>query len=240
MANEVVTTPFGKFQVDDRDLIEATIKAGTVWDGPGFLQVIAAGWTDILHVRPQTTILDVGANVGAFTIWLASLYALRVVAVEPIRQTYVRLLANLDLNQSTCAQRVITIPCAAYSRSTYLDLAAPIDPHNSGEATLVPAGAPSDTLIQAEPLDKYLPLYGDKVSLIKIDAQGCDFHVLQGLEQTIARHRPAIVFEWDPKRAAAHNVNWNDVAQFLNRLCYFSTQWPSHPDNFLALPTPTR
>jgi len=237
MANEVVQTSFGKFQVDDRDLIEATIKAGTVWDGPGFLQVIAMGWTDICRFdAPRTTILDVGANVGAFTIWLAHQHAFRVVAVEPIRSTYVRLLANLDLNKDRCATRVITIPVAAYSRSTYLELAASIDPHNSGEATLVPTGAPSDTLIQAEPLDTYLPLYGEKVSLIKIDAQGCDFHALQGLETTIALHRPAIVFEWDPKRAVAHNVNWNDVAQFLNRLCYSCVRWPSHPDNFLAVP----
>lgn len=237
-ADEVVQTGFGKFLVNSTDIIESTLKAGTVWDGPGFLQVIAAQYTDILDHRPTSTIIDVGANVGAFTIWLTSLYAGRVVAVEPIPQTYARLVANLDLNKSLCAQRVITIPYAAYVRDTHLRLAKPLDPSNLGGATLLPAsGVPEPQDIPAVALDKYHLLYGDKVSLIKIDAEGCDVPALGGLTQTIHKHHPAIVFEWDRDAAARHNVTWNDVQQFLSAHRYEWVTWPSHPDNIFARPT---
>ena len=52
-------------------------------------------WRRVL--RPGDLFLDVGANVGSYTIWAGELGA-DVIALEPAPDTYALLLENIDLN----------------------------------------------------------------------------------------------------------------------------------------------
>lgn len=238
MSDEVVQTPFGKFLIAPEDLIGSTTKAGTLWDGPGFLQVIAKE-----HGRlgeAGTTILDVGANIGTFTVWLAAHGAWRVVAVEPVPEVMRYLKANLDLNQAVCAGTVITLEVAAYNRRTRLVIPA-LDRGNLGGTALQPGWEGAGTqnrqvnFAHAECLDHYRAFFGQRVSLIKIDAQGCDGRAIEGLQETILQDHPAIVFEWEAELARAHG---DFLPEFLLRLTtwgYATWEWPSHPNNYLAL-----
>jgi FkbM family methyltransferase len=232
--SEVITTDFGRFLIDPGECVGSTLKAGTLWDGPGFLQVIAKE-----HARfgeEGISVLDVGAHIGSFTIWCASQGAWRVVAVEPVPSTVLQLKANLDLNKPTCADRVVVIETAAYSERAAL---APkwLDPRNSGGTPLVKApGNMADGWIPAVPLDEYRFLCGRRVSLIKIDAQGCDGAALQGLEQTIIQHQPVIVFEWEEDLAAAHPQTLHHTLSWFVGMQYQVHPWPSQPNNYLAIP----
>lgn len=240
-AEEVVETPFGKFLLTRGDLIDETTRAGTLWDGPGFLQVIAKEYGHL--GEPGVTVLDVGAHHGAFSIWLAAHGAWRVLAVEPVPATRQRLKANLDLNQASCADVVVPLGVAAYSWGDLL-YAPPIDPGNTGGTALqrVVEGEPSaqvpqDQLVVAAPLDSYRWLFGRQVSLIVIDAQGCDGQALRGLRETLRRDQPAVVFEWEEALAARHgDRRLPDVLSDLVTLGYATAEWPSQPHNFLAIP----
>lgn len=234
MADEVVDTSFGKFLVTRGELIGETTRAGTLWDGPGFLQVIAKE-----HGRlgePGVTILDVGANQGAFSIWLARQGAWRVVAVEPVPQVMQRLKANLDLNREVTAGVVIPLEIAAYSHACRLGHDV-LDAGNWGGTALTPTDL---GLIHARALDAYQYLYGDRVSLVKIDAQGCDGVVLMGLQQTIERDHPVIVYEWETPLAIPHGLTDYTVESWLRGLGYTVHEWPTHPHNYLALPRKER
>jgi FkbM family methyltransferase len=224
VADEVVDTPFGKFLIHPRDGIGSTLKAGTCWDGPGFLQPIA-----VEHGRLGewgTTILDVGANIGAWTVWLARMGAWRVVACEPVEQTRAYLRANLDLNKDVCATRVVVVETAAYDRCCQMSLVQPFDLANMGGSALrVDAAGP----IAALPLDAYKPLFGQRVSLIKTDCQGCDFAALRGLAETIAAWHPVIVFEWEEPETLPDGGGW------LTQQGYQVLPWPSQPHNYLAI-----
>ena len=228
---EVVTTPFGRFQIDRRDIIGSTLKAGTLWDGPGFLQPIAIEYGRLGEVG--TTILDVGANLGSFSVWLASRGAWRVVAVEPVPETMQRLKANLDLNREVTADRVIPLQIAAYDRDCRMDLAGPLDPGSPGSISLV---VQPDGPIQAQPLDDYQFLCGQRVSLIKIDAQGCDGLIVRGLYTTIKRHHPVIVFEWEAGLAGAHGDTLEMTLLWFQGMGYSVFPWPAYANNYLALP----
>lgn len=235
---EVVQTPFGKFLLTPGDLIDETTRAGTLWDGPGFLQVIVKEHGRIGEWGE--TILDVGAHHGAFPVWLAGRRAWRIVAVEPVPATLARLKANLDLNQATCANAVIPIGIAAYSRADTLYVPA-LDPGNTGGTALRVAaeqeiGLP--TLVPAAPLDGYRLLFGDRVSLVVIDAQGCDGQAIYGLRETLRRDHPAVVFEWDDALAKGHHTRLADVLGHLVGLGYETIAWPSQPNNFLAVAQP--
>lgn len=235
MSLEVVDTPFGRFQIDPVDIIGSTLKAGTLWDGPGFLQVIAKEYAQF-GVK-GSTVIDVGANIGTFSVYCAHQGAWRVVAFEPVEDpTYKMLQANLDLNKAFCADAVIPICAAGYGTHQFLELAGEIDPGNIGGISLVPHRGFGAKQIPGLPLDHYHYLYGERVSLIKVDAQGCDLQVLRGLERTINRHRPAIVFEWEESLVGPHGDELSDVGRFMEKIRYTHTPWPTHSWNFLALP----
>jgi FkbM family methyltransferase len=234
MNEEVVTTPFGKFLINPQDCIGTTTKAGTLWDGPGFLQVIAKEYAGFGVAG--TTILDIGANIGTFSVYCAGQRAWRVIAVEPVPQTMQRLKANLDLNQGICADVVIPLEVAAYSRREWLRCAAYDADNMGGTALAVQHDVRHDLApIPGEPIDHYAYLFGTRVSLIKVDAQGCDAQALFGLTGTIEQHHPAIVFEWEADLAAQHSYTLDDLHQMLRTFGYTVWPWPSQPNNYLAL-----
>lgn len=229
MSDEVVLTPFGSFLIDPADIIGSTTKAGTLWDGPGFLQPIAKEFGEL--GTEGVTILDVGANIGTFSIWLAKHGAWRVIAVEPVPLTLRYLKANLDLNKTFCASRVVPLEIAAFNATVRMR-ADPIDPGNLGGTALSidPTGA-----IQADRLDNWRHCFGARVSLIKVDAQGCDGKALLGLTDTIQRDRPAIVFEWEAGLAQRHGLDLTDVLSWLQGTLHYNVNpWPCYANNYLA------
>lgn len=236
MGDEVVDTPFGRFLVNPQECIGSTVKAGTIWDGPGFLQVLAREYGRLGEVG--TTIIDVGAHLGDWTVWLAGQGAWRVVAVEPAPVMIDYLKANLDLNKAVCADRVVLLPFAAYDRLTTLHWTIPYSPQDSGGAALSPVGTfiteGIGRSVPAAPLDNFTHLFGSRVSLIKIDAQGCDGLVISGLLQTIRRYYPVIVFEWEEELAKAHGISLLATCDFLAGWGYHIEEWPSHRHNYVA------
>lgn len=242
MGDEVVDTRYGKFLINPNDCVGTTLKAGTLWDGPGFLMPIACEYG---HLGEEGwTILDVGANIGSWTVWLARENAWRVVAVEPIPQTLLYLKANLDLNQPWTAPRVILLEVAAYDHRCRMQIAGSFNPDNLGATALVPSLAGP---IQAAPLDDYVHVFGPKVGLIKIDTQGSDGKVLHGLQWTLAHYRPVVVFEWEAELAVRHTdagtlkdyekaEDLQDLIRWLKGQRYTVDPWPAQPNNYLARP----
>lgn len=68
-------------------------------------------WRWVFGLGPDDVLLDVGANVGVYTVAAAALGAARVVAVEPFEPNVEALRANIALNE--IAERVSVLPFAA-------------------------------------------------------------------------------------------------------------------------------
>lgn len=232
--DHIVGTDWGTFMVPEGDIIGETLKAGTLWDGPGFLQPLYREYCR--YGEWGTTILDIGAHFGTHAVYHARKGAWRVIAVEPVEATYKYLMANLDLNKPTCAESVIPLCLAAYDGPARFT-APPIDHGNWGATTLTPDDAGA---IKGYALDTHQYLFGQRVSFIKIDAQGCDGAAIAGLRQTIERDRPVIVFEWEESFAPAHRWTLGETIDILVQLGYTVRPWPTHSWNFLALPETTR
>jgi len=225
---EVCETPFGKFLVYPQDLIGRTTKAGTLWDGHCLAPVA------LEHARlgePGMTVLDIGANIGTFSVWLARHGAWRVVAVEPNPDAFRLLWANLDLNKDCCLAHVVPLEVAAWNEYASLSIVNPCPPEEDGNigghAVVLDTMGP----IRGVPLDSYQWLFGQRVSLIKIDVEGAEGPVLAGLEQTLHRDRPVLLVETTaiqqdrcPLRTVAirHGYRWH--------------QWPTLPNNYLLFP----
>lgn len=154
---------------------------------------------DHLHflVQPGTSIVDVGANVGFFTLkfskWVSG--GGRVIAIEPES-------ANLDaLNRAISRNRaanVDVIQAAAAEKEGELCLS--LNPLNPADHRLAEQGIP----VRAVTIDGLLQERGwPPISLIKIDVQGAEPRTLAGAQETISRFHPAIFIEIDDEALSA-------------------------------------
>jgi len=163
------------------------------------------------HVRPNMTVVDVGANFGYFTLLLGDAVgeAGHVIAVEPNPDAAALLQESVLLNGHR--ERTHVVPHALGATAGRGWLYAPHgEPKN---ATLVgteslPGGRTID--VATITLDEVALPY-KKVDLVKIDAEGGEIGIVAGMRQLIARDRPMIVLEFNPARYA-------DPRSFLDEL----------------------
>jgi FkbM family methyltransferase len=132
----------------------------------------------IYHRRFQGCAVDVGANIGNHTMWLAVICGLEVYAFEPLMHE--ELLRNVDLN--ALAGRVTVLPVALGDATGYATHML------NGQLAFI------DRLndIPVKRLDDYEL---ERVSVVKIDVEGMEPAVLAGAEQTIRRWCPTVYAE---------------------------------------------
>jgi FkbM family methyltransferase len=154
-------------------------------------------------------VLDIGANVGAFTLPIARLLGPegRVLAIEPTDYAYAKLRRNLHLNPDlaarvTAAQALLVArdeaeaekPDGIYA-SWPVGGAAGTHPLHLGAQKTV-EGA------QALTLDRLVreseALAGREIAAVKLDVDGHEAQVLAGAGETLRRHRPLILIEIAP------------------------------------------
>ncbi len=147
-------------------------------------------------VRPGDTVIDVGANVGVYTLRLAHLVGPsgRVFAVEPEPGNLALLRENVERNGHA---NVTVLPVAASDHDGEAELS--LSPDNQGDHRVIPgAGGRASVPVRAARLDGLLADAGP-VSLIKLDVQGAEGLALAGLERTLARSPDAaLLFELWP------------------------------------------
>ena len=150
----------------------------------------------IEQARPGTVAIDVGANVGMFTVPLALAVGPsgRVLTIEPSPENVERLERNLDLNS---LENVVVEPIAVGDKAGRLVLQLASDPgfHSTAEVA-EPRGIEENLTVRAETLDQvWLRAHAPAVSFIKIDTEGSEDAVLRGAEQILRACQPVLLVE---------------------------------------------
>ncbi len=139
----------------------------------------------------QGIFLDVGANVGNYSLALADHFA-STLAFEPNPSVFATLKANCARNPEL---DIRPLQYGLSSSSATLEF-YPAQGDNSGESSLErPSYDAASIQVDVRPGDEFAT--ADKpVSAIKIDVEGHELAVLEGLATTLARDRPSIFMEW--------------------------------------------
>lgn len=147
-------------------------------------------------VNQGSTVIDVGANIGFFSIRFARWVGPtgRVIAIEPEARNMDSLRRRVGRAQLSSV--VELVQAAAADRPGQLKLA--LNPSHPGDHHLASEGVP----VQAVTLDSLIAQDSRTVALIKIDAQGAETMILAGAREVIHRDRPAIYVEVDPQALA--------------------------------------
>jgi FkbM family methyltransferase len=135
-------------------------------------------------VAPGTTVLDIGANLGAYTLLFAMWVGEsgRVFAFEPAPESFAGLRAHVSLNGLT--DRVAAHQLAV---SDAEGVAAFHASGRDGANRIVAAGRPSQDILEvgSTTVDAFCRKTGVSPGLIKIDVEGAELQVLQGARETI-------------------------------------------------------
>lgn len=190
----------------------------------------------LLPQKEGTLVLDVGANIGAFTVPLARHLTDwgAVIAFEPQERLYYALAGNVALNNCWNV-RVIHAAIADKSGQIMIPLLDYTVPSNFGGVGLksdyndVGQKPTGSYPLQALAIDALnLP----PVALMKVDVEGMELDVLHGAEKTIDRDKPIILVEYI-KTGLEKLENWLDAHGYnttirgMNLLASYSSLSPA-------------
>jgi FkbM family methyltransferase len=152
-------------------------------------------------LRPGGTFVDVGANIGWFSLLAASIVGPSgsVLAVEPNLRNCELLAASRARNGFN---RIDVVAGAASDAGGWLALET--DASNGRVIPLGPVSARTEPVrcsyaVPAFTLDALLADRGlDAVDAVKVDVEGVEARVFAGAERLLAERRPPVVFEWYP------------------------------------------
>jgi len=141
------------------------------------------------HARRGATILDIGANVGSYTMLFAGWVGEsgRVYAFEPGAASRAGLVRHLALNG--LADRVSVRPEAISDRAGDASF---VDAGTHGDNRLVSEATPGTTTVPSLSIDGFCDAAGLSPDVIKIDIEGAELAALRGARQTIARRGDAL------------------------------------------------
>ncbi len=165
-------------------------------------------------LQPGDTFLDVGANIGYFSILAAAAVgeAGRVMAYEPDPENYRLLQANVELN--ALRPRVISTAAALSDANGEGRLYLSSD--NLGDHQVY-AGDEERTSIPIRLVrgDDDLVRTLSRLDLVKVDTQGSEFRVISGLSLLLQKFRPRILLELTPHSLRQAGSNGRELVEML-------------------------
>lgn len=200
-------------------------------------------------VRPGDTVLDIGANLGQFTLPLAKLVgrAGKVCAFEPVPSTCHELRANVHAAGVDAIVRVEQV--ALSDTCGCVELTVPYD--RPTEAALVRHDAEQwaaygrdatkyyNASTQVTTLDAYICLHAlEEITFIKCDVEGAELKVFTGASAVLRGRRPPILLvEAFEGWTTSFGYRPQDLFQFLHAQAGYDFYWIS--ENGLEKVDPT-
>lgn len=178
-----------------------------------------SNWIDT-HVSENTTFIDVGSNIGIYSVHIAKKYpSVNVISIEAHPQVYSLLSENVKLNNLSNVKTYNNCASNTNEGDTYMKPLVQQWKGNYGDNRIVKDGS-----LVVKPIRTDSVPVSSPVSVIKIDVQGFDYYALLGCESFIKEYHPTIILEWEPEMAIEHNHTIEDVSNFLTTYNYSVTE----------------
>jgi FkbM family methyltransferase len=174
-----------------------------------------------ISLKPGDVALDIGANIGLQSLRMSKCVGNegKVYAFEPLTYLQEKFSNNIKLNK---ADNVKLFPFALSDAESKAEFK--INKNNWNQGTFSIGNNEQGTEIQQviiKVADEIPDIKGlGRLDLVKIDVEGFEYQVLQGLKQTLAKHKPRIIFEYDSNYWLSNGQNISDCYHFLSALNY--------------------
>jgi FkbM family methyltransferase len=167
-------------------------------------------------IKKGDHVLDIGANIGFHSLYFAELVGPNgiVTSFEPVPVNYRALSANIEINK---AKNIISKNMALGSENETFSIRADENSDNPGAYNLF--DKEGNIAIECRIGDEIV-LKNERVDFIKIDVEGYESFVIKGLIQTITKHKPVIIFEYDRYYHKKTNLPEGHIFLMLGELGY--------------------
>lgn len=165
------------------------------------------------HVKEGMTVVDIGANIGFYTILLSQLVGKkgRVYTFEPDPNNYkhlqsnVKTLSNVIIEQAACGLRTEKI--RLFESATL----------NVDHTTYDTGDRKHHTEVACIALDDYFK--NKTVDFVKIDIQGYDYYAIKGMERVLKRMRHIVILgEFWPYGLYKAKTTPKEYTSFLRKM----------------------
>jgi FkbM family methyltransferase len=165
-------------------------------------------------IRPGDTVIDVGANLGYYTLLAADLVGEtgHVVAIEPNPEVFRRLAASVRVNGFAGRTSTRNVALAAAGEGGTRPFFVPAGEPKNGRfvgAGEDPAWLAAHGKLFDVALGRINPDEFERVDFIKIDVEGAELAVLDHLRPVIERFRPKVVCEVN----FARGYGWDELVE---------------------------
>ena len=163
-------------------------------------------------VKSGDVCLDVGANIGHHSIFLAKLVGEtgRVIAFEPIP----KLADQIEDSARENKLENLKVVVSALGEKNY-ETVIHINKYVIGSSSLLPTRYGTDVEKVNIKVSKLDDMCGDlkinKIDFIKIDVEGYEWFVLDGAKETISKYKPKIVIEYSPEYYRQNDITHMDM-----------------------------
>jgi FkbM family methyltransferase len=183
-------------------------------------------------IAPGMSVLDIGANIGYYTLLFANLVGPegKVHAFEPAPKALRLLRKNINANTLT---NVIVHACAAGADITEERLY--LNDYNAGDNRIYKSDGMESVAITVRTIDSLVP-ENQRVDFIKMDVQGYEWHVIRGAKRIIEGDRPSIVLEFSPRGIARCGGSAKDLLRYLEHRGYSFEEILENEDSYTLVP----
>jgi FkbM family methyltransferase len=209
---QIVVNKYGqKMFIEAEDFIGKKIVKHGIYDGETIDLIQKVVMLSQAHVM-----LDVGANIGNHSLAFST-FAKKVFSFEPGEKAFNLLSRNIDINQLNNVT-VLNFGLSNYDQQTtlYTENAG-----NLGESSLYKHNLADkkfiENTVRLKRGDAFANEYGlSQLDFIKVDVEGHEREVIDGLSETIKQFRPIVQLEWE---SDSSNRSWIEGEQ--NTPSYF-------------------
>lgn len=170
-------------------------------------------------IKPNSIVLDIGSNYGQMSIlWSKVKQGVQVYSFEASSYIFTILKKNIEINNANVKafNNIVgnVSDKLAYISKSKLDK---YTSYGSNKLEFTKEKKNSDK-IECIKIDDIA--FNQNISVMKIDVQGFDLHVLKGAKETIKKYEMPIIFEYDKELEKDFNYNFRDFQNFLEEIKY--------------------
>ncbi len=169
-----------------------------------------------VNVSAGDLVLDIGANIGNHTLYLAAIADCKVTSFEPNASLIEALRRSVEINQ--LSERVTLMPFGVGHMAGQGHFSAIMEENLGGQS--IDIGEGDIRIVALDELE-----FPDRVKVVKIDVEGMELPVLEGAARLIGKDRPLIYVE------CMNADHYKTISAWMERHGY--TYW----DTFNATPT---
>ena len=210
-----------------KTITEIQLRSGSVLTAPpeaGLWSLFSDVWyhfsyTKICPISPDSLVVDVGANVGVFSLFAAR-FARVVYALEPASSNYSRLVPNTSRVHNIVP---LKCACAAYDGSGSLDVSGlPVT-----FSLLTSSSAATQECIDVISLATLFERYTiDRCDFLKLDCEGAEFEIILQADPSVLNRVRTIVMEYHDHLSS--NYSHVDLLEKLKSLGFQASSYNSN------------